>query len=110
MGTINFSSNYCTWRVSAQKDILKLIEFFNKYPLNTSKQLNFLDWQKAFYLYISLKNKNLNIEEKEKIKVQILELKAGLEAAASLRGAAAPKFRATAPIGSCSFRLCIVRF
>jgi len=31
--------------------------------------------------------------------------KKGSEAAASLRGAAAPKFRATAPIGSCSFKV-----
>lgn len=86
MGTINSSLNSCTWRVSAQKDILKLIELFNKYPLNTSKQLNFSDWQKAFYLYISLKNKNLNIEEKEKIKAQILELKAGMNSSRNLIG------------------------
>nr|UYG49005.1 NADH dehydrogenase subunit 4 [Rhizoctonia sp.] len=78
MGTINSSLNSCTWRVSAQKDILKLIELFNKYPLNTSKQLNFSDWQKAFYLYISLKDKNLNKGEKDKIKAQILKLKAGM--------------------------------
>lgn len=46
--------------------------------MNTNKQLNFLDWQKAFDLYISLRDKNLNIEEKEKIKAQILKLKAGM--------------------------------
>jgi len=74
MGTISSSisssRNSSTWTVTAQKDILKLIEFFNKYPLNSSKQLNFLDWQKAFYLYNSLKDKNLNTVEKEIIKAQ----------------------------------------
>jgi hypothetical protein len=46
--------------------------------LNTNKQLKFLDWLKAFNLYISLKDNNLNINEKERIKAQILELKAGM--------------------------------
>jgi len=78
-GKINsYQSNYCTWRVSAQKDILKLIEFFSLHPMNTNKQLNFLDWAKAFELYNSLKDRNLNITEKEMIKAQILKLKAGM--------------------------------
>ena len=58
-------------------------------PLNTNKQLNFLDWQKAFYLYISLKNKNLNIEEKDKIKAQILKLKAGMNSSRIFTGESA---------------------
>lgn len=68
---------------------MELIELFNKHPLNTSKQLNFSDWQKAYYLYINLKDKNLNIEEKEKIKAQVLNLKAGMNSSRIFTGESA---------------------
>lgn len=43
-----------TWKIQRKEDIIKIINIFDNYPLNTSKQLNFLDWKEAFYLYQSL--------------------------------------------------------
>ena len=56
-----------TFIISKQEDVNKLIAILDKYgPLNTTKYLDFLSWQKAFLLYISSKEKS--IIEKEIIK------------------------------------------
>jgi hypothetical protein len=47
--------NSVTWKIQRKEDVIKIINIFDNYPLNTSKQLNFLDWREAFYLYQSLK-------------------------------------------------------
>ena len=36
-----------------QEDIKKLIMVFNKFPLNSIKQLNYLSFKEAFKFYIS---------------------------------------------------------
>lgn len=55
--------------VTKKEDIKKLISIFDKYTLNTSKYLDFLDFKKAFLLYH--KRENLT----EELIAQILELK-----------------------------------
>lgn len=42
-----------TWKIQRKEDVIKIINIFDNYPLNTSKQLNFLDWREAFY-FISI--------------------------------------------------------
>nr|YP_010608740.1 hypothetical protein PNX16_mgp031 [Drechslerella dactyloides]WAN89820.1 hypothetical protein [Drechslerella dactyloides] len=49
--------------VSSQKEISIVIEIFNNSPLNTTKHLNFLDFKKAFYLYINTTKKTLNLKK-----------------------------------------------
>nr|YP_009710792.1 hypothetical protein [Macrolepiota fuliginosa]QFZ98741.1 hypothetical protein [Macrolepiota fuliginosa] len=63
-----------TFTISKQEDVNKLIAIFDKYgPLNTTKYLDYLSWNKAFLLYLSSKDKNST--EKELIKSEILTLK-----------------------------------
>jgi hypothetical protein len=47
MGKISFYKNMVCFRVGRQEDIKKIIDIFSIAPLNTSKQLNFLDFKKA---------------------------------------------------------------
>jgi len=35
------------WEVYSLDDVLKIINIFDKYPLNTTKQLDYLAWRKA---------------------------------------------------------------
>jgi hypothetical protein len=54
--TLGFGSVYaykdkCYYRVNKIKDIFKLISIFDTFALNTSKHLDYLDFQKAFFLY-----------------------------------------------------------
>lgn len=58
-----------TFIVTKKEDIQKLISIFDKYTLNTSKYLDFIDFKKAFILYH--KRENLT----EELIAQILELK-----------------------------------
>lgn len=43
--------NSCRFAVVHRKDILKLISIFDKYNLNTTKHLDYLDFKQAFILY-----------------------------------------------------------
>jgi hypothetical protein len=52
-------------------DVLKIINIFDKYPLNTTKQLDYLAWRKAYFLYADYKKGILD----SNIKDQILSLK-----------------------------------
>lgn len=37
------------WEVYSFDDVLKIINIFDKYPLNTTKQLDYLAWRKAYF-------------------------------------------------------------
>ncbi len=64
--------HFCSLTVSSKDDIIKLIKIFDKYPLNTSKHLNYLNFKKGFEFY----NK---YREKESLLIQnidkLLEIK-----------------------------------
>ena len=51
MGRVSVIKDECKFIVSKQVDIKKLINIFDKYPLFTSKFLDYLDFKKAFTLY-----------------------------------------------------------
>jgi hypothetical protein len=55
IGKIYFSSNRnsVVWEVFAKEDIIKIIKIFEDYPLNTTKQLDFIAFKEAFYMYIN---------------------------------------------------------
>lgn len=65
--------NSCKFTVIHRKDINILISIFDKYNLNTTKYLDYLDFKKAFQLYSE--NKSLN---KKTLIDQLLKLKTGM--------------------------------
>lgn len=46
------------WEVYSFDDVLKIINIFDKYPLNTTKQLDYLALRKAYFLYADYKKRN----------------------------------------------------
>ena len=69
LGYISSYSNSKTYIVTKKEEIENLIYIFDKYTLNTSKYLDYLDFKKAFILYHGRKNLT------EELTAQILELK-----------------------------------
>jgi hypothetical protein len=45
--------------VTKQEDVARIIDIFSNYPLNTHKHFNFLDFKKAYELYVSNKERTL---------------------------------------------------
>ena len=72
--TIKSTGDICTFSVSNEEGIYALISIFDKYNLNTTKYLDYLDFRKAFILYKE-RDKNLYKLDKLKIIDQIMELK-----------------------------------
>jgi hypothetical protein len=60
-GNVRIYKNECIFNVTDKEGILSLISIFDKYNLNTTKHLDYLDFKKAFYLYIG-RDENLNGE------------------------------------------------
>ena len=50
-GKVYSSDNTCYFNVTKKEDILKLINIFDTYLLNSTKRFNFLDFKKAYSLY-----------------------------------------------------------
>lgn len=73
VGNINESGEECRFAVSDKEGILKLISIFDKYKLNTTKYLDYLDFKKAFNLY-----SNRNGLLAEELKDKIMEIKNGM--------------------------------
>lgn len=69
---IRVYGNSCKFTITHSKDIYKLIEIFDKYSLNTTKYLDYLDFKKAFKLYQEKSDKN------EKIFNRLLDIKSGM--------------------------------
>jgi hypothetical protein len=70
IGQIYYSKQtgtYASFVVKNFEDIKFIIEIFSKNPLNTIKHLNFLDFKKAFELYINSKRKITAFNEIEAI-------------------------------------------
>ena len=65
--------NSCKFTVIHKKDIEKLISIFDRYNLNTTKYLDYLDFKKAFYLY-----HEKNIIDKRTLIDKLLTIKNGM--------------------------------
>lgn len=71
IGGVRFYKNECIFNVTNKEGIALLISIFDKYNLNTTKHLDFLDFKEAFYIYWN-REKNPNGGS---VKEKILELK-----------------------------------
>lgn len=71
VGNVRLYKNDCIFNVTDMEGIKFLISIFDKYNLNTTKYLDYLDFKQAFNLYID-RDKNLRVEL---VKSTILELK-----------------------------------
>lgn len=74
VGGVRLYKNECIFSVTDKKGILSLISIFDKYNLNTSKYLDYLDFKEAFFYYIK-REKNLDTYSKSTVKIKIIELK-----------------------------------
>lgn len=69
IGSVKNYGNTAHFVVTSQKHLGKIINIFSDYPLKSTKLLNFLEFKRAFELYISSKNKTKDLSlEIEKIK------------------------------------------
>jgi hypothetical protein len=73
IGIVRIAKDECKFVVTKKEEISKLISLFNTYKLNTSKYLDFLDFEKAFNLYI-----NREGSLTEELKTSIEELRKGM--------------------------------
>jgi hypothetical protein len=71
IGKVRLYENECIFNVADKEGIKLLISIFYKYNFNTTKQLDYLDFKKAFHLYFN-RDKELKAES---VKDEILELK-----------------------------------
>ncbi len=72
--TIKSTGDVCVFTVTNREGLYKLISIFSHYNLNTTKYLDYLDFQKAFILYQE-RDINLYKLDKNQIIDQIIELK-----------------------------------
>jgi hypothetical protein len=68
--------NSCKFTVIHRRDISKLISVFDKYNLNTTKYLDYLDFKKAFHLYYD-NNRGVPLNKRTLID-QLLKFKNGM--------------------------------
>ena len=81
MGRIFTYRSQSYFDVTKQGDVARIIDIFNNYPLNTHKHLNFLDFKKAYELYVS------NKERTSELVFEINTLKKGMNTKRSYFGA-----------------------
>jgi hypothetical protein len=76
IGKVSLSGNTTRLSVNRREDIANLISIFIKYPLQSTKYLNFLSFKKAFELYVSSSKKSPELfEEISKIKANMNTLR-----------------------------------
>jgi len=71
-GNIYISNNTCHFNVTKKDDILKLINIFDIYLLNSTKRFDYLDFKKAYYLYKDRDELTLELTN------QILDIKSNM--------------------------------
>jgi len=72
VGSVNTWDHFACLRVSNQNDLRKIFSLFDLYPLNTSKNLNYLTLKKAHELYFNRKSSEKTLIE---ISTEIINLK-----------------------------------
>jgi len=80
---IRLFKDKCIFTVSDKQGVYKLISIFEKYNLNTTKYLDYLDFKKAFVLYHE-RDKNLKVIKAEELKNKILDLKGNMNTKRSI--------------------------
>lgn len=61
IGNITTGESYCRFMISNLKDLQMIIDIFKNHPLNTTKYLNFIEFEKAYNLYINTSDKDDNL-------------------------------------------------
>lgn len=74
IGNLRLSKDKCIFIVSDKAGLSMLIKIFDKYNLNTTKYLDYLNFKNAFVLYYE-REKHLKVVDAEWLKDQILEIK-----------------------------------
>jgi hypothetical protein len=72
IGKVHYSTKTARFTVTRLKEVEKIIDIFSKHSLRSTKLLNFLDFKKAFELYIS------SNEKSEEIVKEIYTIKNGM--------------------------------
>jgi hypothetical protein len=62
VGRVNVGNHFVSFYVTSKDDIVSIIRIFDRFPLNTSKNLNYLMWKKGFELYNSKTARQLSLE------------------------------------------------
>lgn len=63
IGNVTTEGSVAYYKVTSQKEIKLIIEIFTKYPLNSSKHLDFIAFRRAYELYISSNSKTQELAE-----------------------------------------------
>jgi hypothetical protein len=74
IGGVRYYKDECIFNITDKKGIALLISIFDKYNLNTTKHLDFLDFKEAFYIYLNRENIS-NTGLLSSVKEKILDLK-----------------------------------
>lgn len=72
IGHVYVYDQFASFYVSSKEDLQKICGIFDKSPLNTSKHLNYLDFKKAFHLYLKREGHKV---DSSRLRKQILALK-----------------------------------
>ena len=67
IGRVSIGDHFVKYAVSSKKDLLKIINIFDKYPLNTTKNLNFISFKKGYMLYFNRTSLKVSPELREEI-------------------------------------------
>lgn len=76
-GNIRIYKDKCVYTVSDKQGVYKLISIFDKFNLNTTKFLDYLNFKKAFILYHE-RSSNTKIAESKDLIQNLLELKGSM--------------------------------
>lgn len=67
IGRVYIGDHFTSYVVSSQKDLSKIIGIFYKYPLNTTKNLNFISFKKGYMLYFNRTSSRVSPDLREEI-------------------------------------------
>lgn len=56
VGYVNIGEHFASYSVTSKQDLIKIFSIFDKFPLNTSKNLNYLMLKKGYELYFNRQN------------------------------------------------------
>lgn len=55
VGYVNIGDNFVSYSVTSKQDLVKIFSIFDRFPLNTSKNLNYIMLKKGYQLYFNSK-------------------------------------------------------